>query len=64
MISRENRDLDAAYRVYNREQIKQRFYGAKAEFIMRLSCKANITAVYLTGLTTDDVDALVMKHNE
>ena len=40
-ISRANRDLNnASHRVYIREQVKQRFYGAKEEFLMRVSfCK-------------------------
>ena len=64
VISRENRDLAVNVRVYVREQVKQRFYGAKAEFLMRLSCNSDIDAAYLTGLTTDDVDDFVRKHNK
>ena len=64
-ISRANRDINnAAHRVIIREQVKQRFYGARSEFLMRLKCNAPITQAYLTGLDTDDVDEFVRKHNE
>ena len=37
IISDENRNLAAADKVYIREQVKRRFYGAKEEFIMMRS---------------------------
>ena len=62
-ISRANRDLDARSTVNIREQIKQRFYGARLEFLMRLTCGAEINEDYIRGLTTDHVDEFIRKHN-
>ena len=64
-ISRANRDINnAAHRVIIREQVKQRFYGARSEFLMRMKCNAIIDQAYITGLDTNDVDEFVRKHNE
>jgi hypothetical protein len=62
-ISRANRDLDERSTVHIREQIKQRFYGARLEFLMRITCGAEINNDYLQSLTTADVDGFVRKHN-
>ena len=64
-ITRANRDLtNARDKVYIKEQIKQRFYGAKEEFLMRTHCGADITALYLASLDTDMIDGFVRKHQE
>ena len=64
-ISRENRNINnAAHRVYIRENVKQRFYGAKRELLMRIECGGQMNQAYLTGLTTNDVDDFVRKHND
>ena len=55
-ISRANRDLNARNMVHIREQVKQRFYGARLEFLMHVTCGADIDADYLRNLTTDMVD--------
>ena len=64
-ISRENRNINnAAHRVFIRENIKQRFYGGKKELLMRIECGAQVNQTYITGLTTNDVDDFVRKHND
>ena len=63
VINSENRHLAAADRVYIREQVKRRFYGARDELIMRRMCDGTITNAYVTGLTTVEVDEFVEKHN-
>ena len=64
-ISHANRDINnAAHRVIIREQVKQRFYGARSEFPMRMKFGATITQAYLAGLDTNDVDDFVRKHNK
>ena len=63
-ISRENRNINnAAHRVYIRENVKQRFYGAKQELIMRIKCGGQVNQAYLNALTTNDIDEFVRKHN-
>ena len=62
-ISRANRDLQVRAEVHIREQVKQRFYGARLEFLMRLTCGADIDIDYLQQLTTEMVDGFVRKHN-
>ena len=64
-ISRENRNINnAGHRVYIRENVKQRFFGAKQEFQMRINCGAVMDQAYLTGLTANDIDTFVRKHND
>ena len=46
-ISKENRNINnAGSRVYIRENIKQRFYGAREEFLMRIKCGSHIDQPY------------------
>ena len=63
-ISRGNRGLAAARRVYIPEQVKQRFYGLRSELRMRIACGATIVDDILMALTTDIIDEYVRKHNE
>ena len=63
-ISRENRNLANNRQVTIREQIKQRFYGIRSELIMRTNCGGAIDNAFITGLTVNDIDILVNKHNE
>ena len=63
-ISRENRNQTNARQVTIREQIKQRFFGIRSELIMRANCGGTIDNAFITGLTVNDVDILVNKHNE
>ena len=64
-INRANRDIsNTRDKVIIWEQVKQRFYGARSEFILRIKCNASITATYLQNLDTDDLDEFVRKHNQ
>ena len=56
-ISRGNRDIiDACNHIIIREQVKQRLYEAREEFLMKGDCGANITSGYLTTLTINQVN--------
>ena len=51
-ISRENRNItDIRNHIIICDQVKNRFYGAREEFIMKEDCGANIRGGYLTALT-------------
>ena len=63
VISQENRNTTAANKVFIKEQVKQRFYGARAEFLMRQECGASIPNAYITAIDTNDLDIFVRKHN-
>ena len=64
-ISNANRDIaQARNKVYIREQLKQRVYGAKDEFTMRINCGSTIDTAYLTAIDTNDTDQFVRKHQE
>ena len=64
-ISNANRDLaNTRDKVYIREQLKQRLYGAREEFSMRIDCGSTVTAAYLNAIDTDDTDDFVRKHQE
>ena len=62
-INLENRNAAAKDKVIIREQIKQRFYGARAELMMRTECGADLSTALLTAIDTDDMDDFVRKHN-
>jgi hypothetical protein len=64
LITRNNRDLNVNQRVNIREQVKQRIYGARSEFLMRLQCGAEMTDDYINNLTTINIDEFVRKHNQ
>ena len=56
-ISRGNRDIiDARNHIILRKQVKQRFYGAREESVVKGDCGANITSGYLTTLTIKQVN--------
>ena len=62
-ISRGNRDIiDARNHIIIREQVKQRLYGAREEFLMKEDCGANITSGYLTAFTINQVNEFTRKH--
>ena len=62
-ISRRNRDIiDARNHIILREQVKQRFYGAREDFLMKENCGTNITSGYLTVLTINQVNEFTRKH--
>ena len=45
VINQENKSITrAADKVFIREQVKQRFYGARAEFLMRIECGADLSS--------------------
>ena len=63
VITTENKNAATKDKVIIREQIKQRFYGARAEFLMRESCGADMSSALITAIDTDDVDNFVRKQN-
>ena len=63
VINAENKNAAAKDKVIIREQIKQRFYGARTEFLMREACGADMSNALITAIDTDDLDRFVRKQN-
>ena len=58
VINAENKNAAAKDKVIIREQIKQRFYGARTEFLMREACGADMSNALITAIKAFDYQNL------